>query len=152
MDTPNFVAVGTNGTLKAVDHRQADDAGLQLMFCNTYHLLLQPGPDTIAAAGGLHKCVAYYPCGGDVLKREPLDHTGEPASQTDATSLCWPHNASSAPRSIRHRRYSALISLAMHAMVRIRCASAPLCRDTSAMRGKETDALRRRTSKRMNGA
>eukprot|EP00242_Pyramimonas_sp_CCMP2087_P000708 CAMPEP_0198229480 /NCGR_PEP_ID=MMETSP1445-20131203/114148_1 /TAXON_ID=36898 /ORGANISM="Pyramimonas sp., Strain CCMP2087" /LENGTH=441 /DNA_ID=CAMNT_0043909943 /DNA_START=295 /DNA_END=1620 /DNA_ORIENTATION=+ len=57
VDTPNFVAVGTNGTLKAVDHRQADDAGLQLMFCNTYHLLLQPGPDTIAAAGGLHKYV-----------------------------------------------------------------------------------------------
>ena len=25
------------------------------MFCNTYHLLLQPGPDVVAAAGGLHK-------------------------------------------------------------------------------------------------
>ncbi|KAK3285940.1 hypothetical protein CYMTET_6475 [Cymbomonas tetramitiformis] len=55
VDTPNFVAVGTNGTLKAVDHRQADDANLQLMFCNTYHLLLQPGPELVEAAGGLHK-------------------------------------------------------------------------------------------------
>eukprot|EP00854_Cymbomonas_tetramitiformis_P026862 gene26862-33022_t len=54
VDTPNFVAVGTNGTLKAVDHRQADDANLQLMFCNTYHLLLQPGPELVEAAGGLH--------------------------------------------------------------------------------------------------
>ena len=34
---------------------QADEAGLDLMFCNTYHLLLQPGPETVAAAGGLHK-------------------------------------------------------------------------------------------------
>lgn len=55
IDTPNFVAVGTNATLKALDSTIADDIGLQLMFCNTYHLLLQPGAETIAKAGGLHK-------------------------------------------------------------------------------------------------
>lgn len=54
IDTPNFVAVGTNGTLKALDNRQVDELGLQLMFCNTYHLLLQPGPHVVEAAGGLH--------------------------------------------------------------------------------------------------
>ena len=32
-----------------------DSIGLQLMFCNTYHLLLQPGPDVVRRAGGLHK-------------------------------------------------------------------------------------------------
>jgi len=54
IDTPNFVAVGTNATLKALDTKMVHDIGLQLMFCNTYHLLLQPGVETIAQAGGLH--------------------------------------------------------------------------------------------------
>lgn len=54
IDTPNFVAVGTNGTLKALDNDMVDSIGLQLMFCNTYHLLLQPGPAVVKAAGGLH--------------------------------------------------------------------------------------------------
>lgn len=57
IDTPNFVAVGTNGTLKALDHEMVDAIGLQLMFCNTYHLLLQPGPEIVKKAGGLHKFI-----------------------------------------------------------------------------------------------
>lgn len=56
IDTPGFVAVGTNGALKAVDHRPLEEQ-LQLIFCNTYHLLLHPGPDVIAEAGGLHKFI-----------------------------------------------------------------------------------------------
>ncbi|TET06737.1 tRNA-guanosine(34) transglycosylase [Candidatus Dependentiae bacterium] len=55
IDTPNFVAVGTNATIKALDSQQLENIGLQLMFCNTYHLLLQPGTQTIKKAGGLHK-------------------------------------------------------------------------------------------------
>lgn len=55
IDTPNFVAVGTNGTLKALDNKIVDELGLQIMFCNTYHLLLQPGAETVKKAGGLHK-------------------------------------------------------------------------------------------------
>jgi queuine tRNA-ribosyltransferase len=54
IDTPNFVAVGTNGTLKAIDSEMVNSIGLQLMFCNTYHLLLQPGPEIVQQAGGLH--------------------------------------------------------------------------------------------------
>ncbi|MCB1108332.1 MAG: tRNA-guanosine(34) transglycosylase [Chlamydiia bacterium] len=54
IDTPNFVGVGTNGTIKALDNATVSQIGLQLMFCNTYHLLLQPGPDVVAKAGGLH--------------------------------------------------------------------------------------------------
>jgi queuine tRNA-ribosyltransferase len=54
IDTPNFVAVGTNATLKALDSVTVDALGLQLMFCNTYHLMLQPGTDIIKNAGGLH--------------------------------------------------------------------------------------------------
>lgn len=57
IDTPNFVAVGTNATLKALDNTIVADIGLQLMFCNTYHLMLQPGTDIIKKAGGLHKFI-----------------------------------------------------------------------------------------------
>ncbi|MCB1083828.1 MAG: tRNA-guanine transglycosylase, partial [Simkania sp.] len=57
IDTPNFVAVGTNGTLKALDNEMVKTIGLQLMFCNTYHLLLQPGTSVIREAGGIHKFI-----------------------------------------------------------------------------------------------
>ena len=52
---PGFVAVATNGALKGVDFRDADASGQQLVFANTYHLLLHPGPDIIEEAGGIHK-------------------------------------------------------------------------------------------------
>lgn len=54
INTPGFVAVGTNGTLKALDNDCVTKIGLELMFCNTYHLLLQPGTQVIKEAGGLH--------------------------------------------------------------------------------------------------
>ena len=57
IDTPNFVAVGTNGTLKGLDNTAVSKIGLQLMFCNTYHLLLQPGTEVIKKAGGIHRFI-----------------------------------------------------------------------------------------------
>ena len=57
IDTPSFVAVGTNATLKALDSKTVEDIGLQLMFCNTYHLLIQPGVEVVRKAGGLHKFI-----------------------------------------------------------------------------------------------
>lgn len=57
IDTPNFVGVGTNATLKALESTIVDQLGLQLMFCNTYHLMVQPGSETIKAAGGLHSFI-----------------------------------------------------------------------------------------------
>ncbi len=57
IETPNFVAVGTNGTVKAIDNIALHDIGLQLMFCNTYHLLLQPGTEIVKKAGGLHRYI-----------------------------------------------------------------------------------------------
>lgn len=57
IDTPNFVAVGTNGTLKALDNQLVSQMGLQLMFCNTYHLMLQPGAEQVAKLGGLHNFI-----------------------------------------------------------------------------------------------
>jgi len=57
IDTPGFVPVATNGALKYMDHSVAASSGCQLMFCNSYHLLLQPGPEIIEQAGGLHKFI-----------------------------------------------------------------------------------------------
>jgi queuine tRNA-ribosyltransferase len=57
IDTPNFVGVGTNATLKALESTIVDQLGLQLMFCNTYHLMVQPGSEIIKAAGGLHSFI-----------------------------------------------------------------------------------------------
>jgi queuine tRNA-ribosyltransferase len=57
IDTPNFVGVGTNGTMKALDNVTVQEIGLQLMFCNTYHMMLQPGTDVVRQAGGLHRYI-----------------------------------------------------------------------------------------------
>ena len=54
IDTPSFVAVGTNGVLKALDNKTLQTLNQQLMFCNTYHMLLHPGPEVVQQAGGLH--------------------------------------------------------------------------------------------------
>lgn len=53
--TPAFVGVGTNGALKALGHDEAIESGLDLMFANTYHLMVQPGEDTIEKMGGIHR-------------------------------------------------------------------------------------------------
>ena len=52
--TPCFVPVATNACLKAVDSSLVEDLAIQLMFCNTYHLMLHPGSEIVAKAGGLH--------------------------------------------------------------------------------------------------
>ncbi|KAL9647237.1 hypothetical protein ABK040_012589 [Willaertia magna] len=58
IQTPNFVPVGTNGTIKGVDNFIAEnDLNVQLMFCNTYHLMLYPEIENIEKAGGLHKFI-----------------------------------------------------------------------------------------------
>src|ERR1700691_5512889 len=57
IDTPSFVAVGTNGTIKSLDNALVHEIGLQLMFCNTYHLLMQPGTEVVRDGGGIHNFI-----------------------------------------------------------------------------------------------
>ncbi|HBK58738.1 MAG TPA: tRNA guanosine(34) transglycosylase Tgt [Spirochaetaceae bacterium] len=52
--TPAFMPVGTNATVKAVESKDIEEMGFSIILANTYHLFLRPGPDIIAAAGGLH--------------------------------------------------------------------------------------------------
>ena len=60
IDTPNFVAVGTNATLKALDTTVADSLGYNLCFVIPITLMLQPGSETIKNAGGLHHIYASH--------------------------------------------------------------------------------------------
>lgn len=58
-DTPMFMPVGTQATVKAMspEELKAMDAGI--ILSNTYHLYLRPGPDLVAEAGGLHKFMQW---------------------------------------------------------------------------------------------
>src|SRR6202012_1154217 len=55
VDTPVFMSVGTQASVKAIDPRELHEMGTQIILGNTYHLNLRPGLDIIRAAGGLHK-------------------------------------------------------------------------------------------------
>ena len=58
--TPAFVTVGTKATVKGITPEQlVVGVGASVALANTYHLFLQPGHDTIAAAGGLHKFAGW---------------------------------------------------------------------------------------------
>src|SRR5437660_6422605 len=54
VDTPVFMSVGTQGSVKALDPRELREAGAQIILGNTYHLNIRPGLEIIRAAGGLH--------------------------------------------------------------------------------------------------
>src|SRR2546425_2367460 len=58
-DTPAFMPVGTQGTIKGVlpDHVAA--TGSQIILANTYHLMLRPGEKVVAELGGLHKFMGW---------------------------------------------------------------------------------------------
>ncbi len=55
VETPAFMPVGTNATVKALYHRTVSDMGYRLILGNTYHLYLRPGIEVIKSFGGLHR-------------------------------------------------------------------------------------------------
>ncbi len=64
VETPAFMPVGTRGTVKAVDAGDLAEVGAQMVLANTYHLMLRPGPPTVAALGELHGFMGW---GGPIL-------------------------------------------------------------------------------------
>ena len=54
VQTPVFMPVGTNATVKALTKDDLEEIGFEIILANTYHLYLRPGPDIIEEAGGLH--------------------------------------------------------------------------------------------------
>ncbi len=59
VETPQFMPVGTNATVKALDPDDIRAVGATIILSNTYHLYLRPGHERIAALGGLHKFMAW---------------------------------------------------------------------------------------------
>ena len=59
VQTPAFMPVGTQGTVKAALHRDLQDAGAEIVLGNTYHLFLRPGDELIARRGGLHRFIGW---------------------------------------------------------------------------------------------
>jgi queuine tRNA-ribosyltransferase len=59
VDTPQFMPVGTAGSVKALAPDDLTRVGAQILLGNTYHLLLRPGPDVVAEMGGLHRFMSW---------------------------------------------------------------------------------------------
>jgi len=54
IETPTFIPLATKGSVRGLDVDEVSALGYQLILGNTYHLFVNPGPERIAAAGGLH--------------------------------------------------------------------------------------------------
>ncbi len=59
VDTPQFMPVGTNATVKALDPDDVAATGATIILANTYHLYLRPGHERIARFGGLHRFMSW---------------------------------------------------------------------------------------------
>src|SRR6266581_3642357 len=59
VDTPVFMSVGTQGSVKAIDPRELREMGTQIILGNTYHLNIRPGLEILRAAGGLHAFINW---------------------------------------------------------------------------------------------
>lgn len=58
-DTPMFMPVGTQATVKTISPEELYEMGSQVILSNTYHLFLRPGQELVRKAGGLHKFMNY---------------------------------------------------------------------------------------------
>lgn len=60
VETPAFMPVGTQGTVKGLTPKQlADELDARMLLANTYHLWMRPGESAIRAAGGLHRFMQW---------------------------------------------------------------------------------------------
>ena len=59
VETPVFMPVGTQATVKAQTFDTLLDSGSQILLANTYHLLLRPGPEVFKSFGGIHKFTGW---------------------------------------------------------------------------------------------
>jgi len=59
VETPQFMPVGTNATVKALDPDDIEASGASIILANTYHLYLRPGHERIARLGGLHEFMSW---------------------------------------------------------------------------------------------
>jgi len=58
-ETPVFMPVATQGDVKAIEPRELEEIGVEIILCNTYHLAIRPGRGVIKEAGGLHRFTSW---------------------------------------------------------------------------------------------
>ena len=81
--TPAFMPVGTQAAIKGVHHDDVRASGAEILLGNTYHLMLRPSAERIAALGGLHAFMRWpYPIltdsgGFQVMSLAPLRKVSE---------------------------------------------------------------------------
>src|SRR6201996_9459021 len=81
--TPAFMPVGTQATVKGVHHDDVRASGAEILLGNTYHLMLRPSAERVAALGGLHTFMRWpYPIltdsgGFQVMSLSPLRKISE---------------------------------------------------------------------------
>lgn len=87
METPIFMPVGTQGTVKAVSQQELQEMDYKLILGNTYHLYLRPGHELVQRAGGLHSFINWKGAmltdsgGFQVFSLEHLRRIGEEGVQ-----------------------------------------------------------------------
>src|SRR5688572_9101095 len=59
VDTPIFMPVGTQATVKSMTTDQLRDLKVEILLCNSYHLYLRPGHEVVRQLGGLHSFMAW---------------------------------------------------------------------------------------------
>jgi len=59
IDTPCFMPVGTQATVKTLSPKELEESGAQIILSNAYHLFLRPGTEVIKKCGGLHKFMSW---------------------------------------------------------------------------------------------
>ncbi|MGC2300010.1 MAG: tRNA-guanine transglycosylase, partial [Acidobacteriaceae bacterium] len=59
VETPVFMPVGTQGTVKAIPQHMLEELHVQLLLGNTYHLYLRPGHEAIRRMDGLHRFMSW---------------------------------------------------------------------------------------------
>lgn len=59
VETPVFMPVGTQGSVKAIEQRELEGIGARIILGNTYHLYLRPGTELLRTAGGLHGFIGW---------------------------------------------------------------------------------------------
>src|SRR5262249_45816213 len=59
VETPAFMPVGTQGSVKGVSQQELAELGYSLILGNTYHLHLRPGEERISRAGGVHRFIGW---------------------------------------------------------------------------------------------
>src|SRR5687767_14850781 len=59
VDTPAFMPVGTQATVKTLHPDEVRETGAQIVLANTYHLMLRPGSEVVKASGGVQRFMGW---------------------------------------------------------------------------------------------